>query len=194
MTPRIPSINLDTRNIRHRRVFSPALKVSSLEDLEAQLGIPSAEIAAKIEELESRGVLKGILIDDSRGSGRSGSPHFVRLRDEEIRELAALINERGRLSVAEVATEANRVLQLPGWGEEAQQTAGSKSDSGGAPDGCCVATSAAEAPSDRDHNRSERNEPSAQEKECSHSSGHGGRTAAVEPSLGADRSGSRKSP
>lgn len=172
-----------------------ARKVSSLEDLEAELGIPSAEIATKIEELETRGVFKGIMIEDSRGSGKSRGPSFVRLQDEQIRALAALINERGRLSVAEVAAEANRVLQLSGWGEEAQKTAGGKSDSSeAAASDCCgegLGASAAEAPSDGDQTSAERHESSNYDKSCSQSSGHGRRTAVVGPSLDGEGSDSR---
>lgn len=168
-------------------------KVSSLEDLEAELGIPSAEIATKIEELETRGVFKGIMIEDSRGGGKSRSPSFVRLQDEQIRALAALINERGRLTVAEVATEANRVLQLSGWGEEAQQTGGRKPNgSAGATDCCGEGASAAEAPSDGDQTSAERHESSTHEKICSENSGCGSRTAVVGPSFGAEGNGSRK--
>lgn len=55
------------------------------------------------------------MVDDARGgTGRS----FVRVGDDELRQLAALINERGRLRVAEVAAEANRILRLTDSSEE----------------------------------------------------------------------------
>lgn len=90
--------------------------MSSLEDLEVELSLPSEEIAAKIEELEARGDFAGILVDDARGSGSGGS--FVRVGEGEMRALAAFINERGRLTLAEVAAEANRVLDLSESREE----------------------------------------------------------------------------
>eukprot|EP00903_Cladosiphon_okamuranus_P012544 g11746.t1 len=95
-------------------------KVSSLETLETELSLPSAEIAVKIEELEARGAFKGIMIDDARGRGESGRS-FVRVSDEELRTLATIIDQRGRLTVADFAAEANRVLQLSmiDGGEEA---------------------------------------------------------------------------
>ncbi|CAM9966900.1 unnamed protein product, partial [Ectocarpus sp. 8 AP-2014] len=85
-------------------------KVSSLEDLEVELSLPSEEIVDKIEELEARGDFTGILVDDARGSSSGGS--FVRVGEGEMRALAAFINERGRLTLAEVAAEANKVLDL----------------------------------------------------------------------------------
>lgn len=94
----------------------PSRKVSSLEDLEVELSLPSEEIVAKIEELEARGDFTGILVDDARGSSSGAS--FVRVGEDEIRVLAAFINERGRLSLAELAAEANRVLNLSQSREE----------------------------------------------------------------------------
>ncbi|CAM9897447.1 unnamed protein product [Ectocarpus sp. 12 AP-2014] len=91
-------------------------KVSSLQDLEVELGLPSEEIVAKMEELEARGDFTGILVDDARGSSSSGS--FVRVGEGEMRALAAFINERGRLTLAEVVAEANRVLDLSESREE----------------------------------------------------------------------------
>lgn len=117
-------------------------KVSSLEALEAELIMPSAEIAVKIEELETRGAFQGIMIDDARGeSGRS----FVRVDDDEMRALAAITNQRGRLTVADFAAEANRVLQLSDGGEEATR-AGRNRPEGQHMLGCEAGT---EAPSDR---------------------------------------------
>lgn len=90
--------------------------------------MPSAEIAVKIEELENRGSFRGIMIDDARGLGNSGGRSFVRVGDGEMRALAAVINQRGRLSVADFASEANRVLQLSDEGEQAKQAGRSQSE------------------------------------------------------------------
>ncbi|CAN0074832.1 unnamed protein product, partial [Scytosiphon promiscuus] len=94
-----------------RRLESYVLehKVSSLADLESELSMPSEEVGAKIEELETRGAFTGIMVDDTRGGTGSA---FVRVSEDELRQLASSINERGRLTIAEVATEANRILQL----------------------------------------------------------------------------------
>lgn len=86
--------------------------------------MPSPEIAARIEELESRGVFTGIMIDDARDrDGGTKKSSFVRVSDGEMRALAAFINERGRLTVTEVAVEANRVLQLLDGKDEIYETA-----------------------------------------------------------------------
>ncbi|CAM9552566.1 unnamed protein product [Ectocarpus fasciculatus] len=97
-------------------------KVSSLEDLEVELSLPSEDIVAKIEELEARGDFTGILVDDARGSSSGGS--FVRVGEGEMRALAAFINERGRLTLAEVAAKANRVLHLSESREEETRRVG----------------------------------------------------------------------
>lgn len=79
--------------------------------------MPSTEVAVKIEELEARGAFKGIMIDDARGVYGESGLSFVRVGDDEMRTLAAVVNRRGRLTVADFAAEANRVLQLSDGGE-----------------------------------------------------------------------------
>lgn len=102
--------------------------MSSLEDLEVELGISSAEIETKIEELEKGGLFSGITVDDARG-GRS----FVRASVEEMRTIASFINDKGRLTVEELTVEADRVLQLSDSREESykgQDMKGGKNDEG----------------------------------------------------------------
>lgn len=116
-----------------------------MEALEIELSMPSAEIAARIEELEARGVFTGIMIDDARGRGGSKSS-FVRVSDDELRTLAAFVNERGRLTVADVAIEANRVLQLSDRREETHETIRQKNE-GSEDTLACEDTMGTEAPS-----------------------------------------------
>lgn len=111
--------------------------------------MPSPEIAAKIEELETRGIFTGIMIDDERGhDGGVESSSFVRLSDDEMRTLAAIINERGRLTVAEVAMEANRVLQLLGGREEIRETTSRQNPKGPEDTPACDEAKGTQAPSD----------------------------------------------
>lgn len=92
----------------------PLVQVSSLEDLESELGLKgerrmsSAEIVAVIEELENGGHFTGFWINDARG-GRS----FARASLDELRSIASFINDKGRLTVDELLTETNRVLGIP---------------------------------------------------------------------------------
>lgn len=127
-------------------------KVSSLETLEIELSMSSPEIAAKIEELESRGVFTGIMIDDARGpdgDGGNKGPSFVRISDDEMRTIATFINERGRLTVAEVAIEANRVLHLLDGSEEIHEMTSRQTTEGPEEDTpTCEETLRTEAPSD----------------------------------------------
>lgn len=95
------------------------VQVSSLEDLEAELSLEgessmsSAEIVTAIEELENGGLFTGIWINDARG-GRS----FVRASLDELRSIASFINNKGRLTVEELAIETNRVLGISPSPEE----------------------------------------------------------------------------
>lgn len=82
--------------------------MSSLKDLEDEIGIPSSEVVSGIEDLEKRGRFTGIMLHNARGGGRS----FVRVSLEDMREIGSFVNSRGRLTVAEFTREANRVLQL----------------------------------------------------------------------------------
>lgn len=86
----------------------PAFQVSSLKELEDEIGIPSSEVVSGIEDLEKRGRFTGIMLDNARGGGRS----FVRVSLEDMRAIGSFVNSRGRLTVAEFTREANRVLQL----------------------------------------------------------------------------------
>lgn len=143
-TKRVTTTNLSRRSV------SAHPKVSSLEALEIELSMSSSEIAAKIEELESRGVFTGIMIDDARGpDGGSKSSSFIRISDDEMRTLATFINERGRLTVAEVAVEANRVLQPLDGSEEIQKMTSRQTYAEREEDSpACEETSGTEAPSD----------------------------------------------
>ena len=91
----------------------PLVQVSSLEDLEGEVGLEgessmsSAEIVAAIEELENGGHFTGFWINDARG-GRS----FARASLDELRSIASFINDKGRLTVEELAIETNRVLGI----------------------------------------------------------------------------------
>lgn len=150
-----------------------ACKVSPLEAVSDELNVPPAEIAVKIQELETRGAFKGIMIDDARGRGS-----FVRLGDNEMLALAAVVAERGRLAVADFAAEANRVLQLSGGGEEAEQTARPHSEHQHA----LGYEAGRQAPCDGCTEGQERNEESAKP------SSDGGTAAVVGSSIGAESS------
>lgn len=80
-----------------------------MENLEDELGVSSAEIAAKIDELENAGLFTGVMVDDARG-GRS----FIRVTLDEMSAIASFINDKGRVTINELETECFTVLGLAG--------------------------------------------------------------------------------
>lgn len=55
----------------------------------------------------------GVIVDSSsNGADEASTTSYVRVNLDEMRTLAAFVNERGRLGVAEFTDEANKVLQL----------------------------------------------------------------------------------
>lgn len=88
-------------------------KVSSLATLERDLGISLTEVRTHLKELETRGRFMGVIVDSSsNGADEASTTSYVRVNLDEMRTLAAFVNERGRLGVAEFTDEANKVLQL----------------------------------------------------------------------------------
>ena len=80
-------------------------KVGLLESLAVQRGTTARVVADQLAELERRGELTGVL--DPRG-------RFVVLTDSELDAVAAFIRQRGRVSLAEVAANSNRLVDLSG--------------------------------------------------------------------------------
>lgn len=81
--------------------------MSPFRNLAEELGVAVADIEQRVKELENEGKCSGIVVDDARGD-RS----FVCISADEMRAIASFVNEKGRLTVEELAAEANRVLQL----------------------------------------------------------------------------------
>lgn len=102
-----------TSFMRHNRIPRPFCQVSSLAALKRKLGIPLTEVTTQLKELETKGRIMGVIVDSSSGgANKSSESSYVRVSLDEMRTLAAFVNERERLSVVEFTDEANKVLQL----------------------------------------------------------------------------------
>jgi DDRGK domain-containing protein 1 len=80
-----------------------------LEDLAAQFSMKTQDTIDRIKSLESDGLLSGIL--DDRGK-------FIYLTEKEISGVVDFINQRGRISIFDLAQESNKLIKLEGEEEE----------------------------------------------------------------------------
>lgn len=78
-------------------------KVVALDDLGARLGLPTSAVVNRITELEKMGMISGTL--DDRGK-------FIFISPEEMEAVANFIKKRGRVSISDIATESNRLIDL----------------------------------------------------------------------------------
>jgi hypothetical protein len=73
----------------------------ALEDIETQFGLRSSEVVERVRSLEGEGRIVGIM--DDRGK-------FISVSEQDMRDIARVIQERGRMSVTELATECSSIL------------------------------------------------------------------------------------
>jgi len=78
-------------------------KVVYLEDLAVKYQLQPKEVVEKIEELEKEGRISGIM--DERGK-------FIYITPEEMTNIAKFITQRGRVTIAEIAQESNKLINL----------------------------------------------------------------------------------
>jgi DDRGK domain-containing protein 1 len=77
--------------------------------LAAQFSMKTQDTIDRIKSLESDGLLSGIL--DDRGK-------FIYLTEKEISGVVDFINQRGRISIFDLAQESNKLIKLEGEEEE----------------------------------------------------------------------------
>lgn len=82
--------------IKHR-------KMVVLEELAAEFGLRTQDVINRIQSLESAGRLSGVM--DDRGK-------YIYVSEEEMKNLAAYISNRGRVSIAELARKSNELIDL----------------------------------------------------------------------------------
>lgn len=78
-------------------------KVVVLEDLGAIFSLKTASVVDRIQELQANGNLTGVI--DDRGK-------FIYISKEELEAVAKFVEQRGRVSIAELAENSNRLINL----------------------------------------------------------------------------------
>ncbi|KAK3279010.1 hypothetical protein CYMTET_13091 [Cymbomonas tetramitiformis] len=78
-------------------------KMVVLEELAAEFGLRTQDVINRIHSLESAGRLSGVM--DDRGK-------FIYVSEEEMKNVAAYISDRGRVSIAELARKSNELIDL----------------------------------------------------------------------------------
>lgn len=78
-------------------------KVVLLEDLAAEFNLATRDAIQRVEALQASNRLTGIV--DDRGK-------FIYITDEEMDKVAKFIQRRGRLGIAELAKECNKLIRL----------------------------------------------------------------------------------
>lgn len=78
-------------------------KVSILEDLAAHFGLKTASVVERIKELQANGRLTGVI--DDRGK-------FIYISEAELQAVVKFVQQRGRVSIAELAENSNNLISL----------------------------------------------------------------------------------
>lgn len=78
-------------------------KVVVLEDLGAIFSLKTASVVDRIQELQANGNLTGVI--DDRGK-------FIYISKKELEAVAKFVEQRGRVSIAELAENSNRLINL----------------------------------------------------------------------------------
>lgn len=83
--------------------FIKRRKVVVLEDLAIEFGLPAAQCVSRVQSLEEMGQLSGVV--DDRGK-------FIYVSPEELQAVARFVQRRGRVSIADLAIESNKLINL----------------------------------------------------------------------------------
>lgn len=85
--------------------YIKARKVVLLEDLGAAFNLPTQEAIQRVEALQQSNRITGII--DDRGK-------FIYITEEEMDKVAKFIQRKGRLGLAELSKECNKLIRLDG--------------------------------------------------------------------------------
>lgn len=83
--------------------YIKASKVVVLEDLASKFSIRSADVVKRVQSLLAAGMITGVL--DDRGK-------FIYVTEEEMTTVSKFITRRGRVSLAEIVKESNKLIDL----------------------------------------------------------------------------------
>ncbi|KAL6262518.1 hypothetical protein P5V15_005314 [Pogonomyrmex californicus] len=78
-------------------------KVLVLEDLAAHFGLKTANVIERIQQLQANGNLTGVI--DDRGK-------FIYISEDELEAVARFVQQRGRVSITELAENSNSLINL----------------------------------------------------------------------------------
>ncbi|CAP35638.1 Protein CBG18134 [Caenorhabditis briggsae] len=78
-------------------------KVVNIDELSAHFGLKSEEAVNRLQHFIEEGLVQGVM--DDRGK-------FIYISDEEFAAVAKFINQRGRVSIHEIAEQSNRLIRL----------------------------------------------------------------------------------
>lgn len=80
-------------------------KVVNMDELAAHFGLKSDEAISRLQYFLDNGLLEGVM--DDRGK-------FICITDEEMHAVAKFINQRGRVTIQELADYSNKLISLEG--------------------------------------------------------------------------------
>ncbi|KAK6028487.1 hypothetical protein OSTOST_05464 [Ostertagia ostertagi] len=80
-------------------------KVVNMDELAAHFGLKSEEAISRLQYFLDNGLLEGVM--DDRGK-------FICITDEELNAVAKFINQRGRVTIQELAEYSNKLICLEG--------------------------------------------------------------------------------
>ncbi|XP_015109810.1 DDRGK domain-containing protein 1 [Diachasma alloeum] len=83
--------------------YIKATKVVVLEDLAGHFNMKTQSVIERIQDLQANGRLTGVI--DDRGK-------FIYISQEELESVAKFVKQRGRVSIAELAENSNRLINL----------------------------------------------------------------------------------
>ncbi|XP_044738858.1 DDRGK domain-containing protein 1 [Chrysoperla carnea] len=78
-------------------------KVVILEDLASNFKMKTQSVIDRIQDLQKDGLLTGVI--DDRGK-------FIYITEDELKDVAKFIKQRGRISIAELAESSNQLIHL----------------------------------------------------------------------------------
>ncbi|XP_028046946.1 DDRGK domain-containing protein 1 isoform X2 [Monomorium pharaonis] len=78
-------------------------KILVLEDLAAHFGLKTASVVERVQQLQANGNLTGVI--DDRGK-------FIYISQEELQAVTKFVQQRGRVSITELAENSNNLINL----------------------------------------------------------------------------------
>ncbi|VDM70320.1 unnamed protein product [Strongylus vulgaris] len=80
-------------------------KVVNMDELAAHFGLKSDEAISRLQYFLDNGLLEGVM--DDRGK-------FICITEDELNAVAKFINQRGRVTIHELAEYSNKLIRLEG--------------------------------------------------------------------------------